>query len=72
MLFIPYFTILPAGLKIIWPYITHIPDPYFYIFIILATVTAVFGIYNMLMWYIYVAKIPFFEQYRDNTAPWPW
>lgn len=22
----------------------------------------------MLMWYIYVAKIPFFEQYRDNTV----
>lgn len=68
LLFLPYFTLLPWTLQKIWPLLLTLPfsnTPLnFYIFIAIATNTLVFGIYNLVMWYVYRAKIPFFERYR--------
>lgn len=45
----------------------------------LITNLIVFGLYNTVMWYIYTAKLPFFQQFRStdvlitiNQRPWPW
>lgn len=42
----------------------HISDPYFSIFYTVAIITLVFGIYNVVMYFVYVKKVPFFQQYR--------
>lgn len=63
LILICYMTVLPYLLKLIWPSLLdrlHHDPMYLYIFIALAVNTLVFGIYNMVMWYIYTAKIPFF------------
>lgn len=33
---------------------------------------AIIAVYSLAMYFIYVNKWPFFEQYRISTEPWPW
>lgn len=41
-------------------------DENIYILLIVGTVLTVTLLFNLIMWFIYIKKIPFFEQYRCN------
>jgi hypothetical protein len=61
------FTFVPPLVDTTVAYLAHyIALKYVYIAIILSTITAVTLIYNLSLWLIYRAKLPFFEQYRVN------
>lgn len=32
----------------------------------------IFIMYNLTLFFIYKAKLPFFEQYKNTDKPWPW
>ncbi len=72
ILFVSYLTLLPTGLKLIWPIILNLPgadhELIFYLIVALGSNSITFWTYNFIMWWIYLAKIPFFEQFRDDDV----
>lgn len=70
-----FFFILPALIKnYIWSCLINLAEKQVtYFFLIFATHEIIFLICNLMMWWIYTSKIPFFERYRINTnKKWPW
>ena len=58
---------MPLILREIIPRLTEFMRPEFaYILIILSTLNIVAILFNSAMVFIYLSKIPFFEQYRNN------
>jgi hypothetical protein len=74
LIFSLYFTLLPYCFGLVWPYFrTKMSDKFLMGFSIIFVNVAVLLLYNIIMYFIYTLKIPFFEQYRINpNLKWPW
>jgi len=68
-----YFYLMPKILASIWPTLdTKGEITMFYFFVSIGLHSLVFGMSNLIMYAIYVTKLPFFERYKIMNKPWPW
>lgn len=75
LVFLTYFFIVPPLIKnYVWGKVLDLASPkVLYVVLAYGNHEFMFLVSNLMMWFIYVKKIPFFERYRINpNRKWPW
>jgi len=73
MIALSYFYLSPIILQKIWPeFETRDEAIKFFAIIAWSVHIGVYTLANIIMYAIYVIKLPFFERYRILNKPWPW
>jgi sterol desaturase/sphingolipid hydroxylase (fatty acid hydroxylase superfamily) len=68
-----HFLVLPRIVQNFWPTFNSVEElNLFYILCTTGTHSLTYIISNLVLYCLYVTKIPFFESYRVSNKPWPW
>ncbi|KAL4448686.1 hypothetical protein ABPG74_012775 [Tetrahymena malaccensis] len=74
VIFLSFFYFGPILLKAAWPFYLSLGEPKYIIFFAQFLFPSfMYALANLIMWFIYVSEIPFFERYRIwPEKQWPW